>query len=128
MEQTSTLPLSGINVLEFGHTVMGPTCGMILAFKAQIPVAPVARPENLFEDEHLNTSEGLVTTTLPDGNKGKLPKIPLQMEGCNFRLREDPPAVGQGGTDVLRKAGFSAEEIDSLTKSGVLVTEAEKTR
>ena len=26
-----TLPLSGIRVLDFGHTVMGPTAGLILA-------------------------------------------------------------------------------------------------
>jgi crotonobetainyl-CoA:carnitine CoA-transferase CaiB-like acyl-CoA transferase len=28
---TTTLPLAGIQVLELGHTVMGPTCGLILA-------------------------------------------------------------------------------------------------
>ena len=26
-----TLPLSGVRVLDFGHTVMGPTAGLILA-------------------------------------------------------------------------------------------------
>jgi len=31
MKQANTLPLNGISVLEFGHTVMGPTCGLILA-------------------------------------------------------------------------------------------------
>jgi crotonobetainyl-CoA:carnitine CoA-transferase CaiB-like acyl-CoA transferase len=94
---------------------------MNLAFEAKIPVAPVARPEDLFDDEHLNASEGLVSTTLPNGNQGKLPKIPLQMEGCDFGLREDPPAVGQGGAEFLKKAGLSAEEINNLAKDGVLV-------
>ncbi len=28
---TATLPLSGIRILEFSHTIMGPTCGMVLA-------------------------------------------------------------------------------------------------
>lgn len=31
METNSELPLKGIKVLELGHTVMGPTCGLILA-------------------------------------------------------------------------------------------------
>lgn len=31
MDAEKTLPLSGIRVLELGHAVMGPTCGMILA-------------------------------------------------------------------------------------------------
>ena len=30
-ETQSTLPLSGIRVIEFSHMVMGPTCGLILA-------------------------------------------------------------------------------------------------
>lgn len=31
MSNDSRLPLAGVRVLELGHTVMGPTCGMILA-------------------------------------------------------------------------------------------------
>ena len=31
MTETRTLPLDGIRVLEFGHTILGPCCGMILA-------------------------------------------------------------------------------------------------
>ena len=28
---TQTLPLAGLRVLEMAHTVMGPTCGVVLA-------------------------------------------------------------------------------------------------
>ena len=31
MSTNKNLPLDGIRVLEMGHTVMGPTCGLILA-------------------------------------------------------------------------------------------------
>lgn len=31
MSEHKKLPLAGIKVLELGHTVMGPTCGLILA-------------------------------------------------------------------------------------------------
>jgi crotonobetainyl-CoA:carnitine CoA-transferase CaiB-like acyl-CoA transferase len=31
MSKTTSLPYSGIRVIEFGHMVMGPTCGMLLA-------------------------------------------------------------------------------------------------
>lgn len=31
MDETAELPLKGIKVLEFGHTVMGPVCGLVLA-------------------------------------------------------------------------------------------------
>jgi crotonobetainyl-CoA:carnitine CoA-transferase CaiB-like acyl-CoA transferase len=29
--KAGTLPLSGVRVLDFGHTVMGPTAGLILS-------------------------------------------------------------------------------------------------
>ncbi len=31
MDKGVSLPLAGITVLELGHTVMGPTCGLVLA-------------------------------------------------------------------------------------------------
>ena len=31
METDKNLPLKGVKVLELGHTVMGPTCGLVLA-------------------------------------------------------------------------------------------------
>ena len=31
MSHNNNLPLKGVKVLELGHTVMGPTCGVILA-------------------------------------------------------------------------------------------------
>lgn len=31
MNAEMSLPLAGITVFELGHTIMGPTCGMILA-------------------------------------------------------------------------------------------------
>jgi crotonobetainyl-CoA:carnitine CoA-transferase CaiB-like acyl-CoA transferase len=96
---------------------------MDLAFKAHIPVAPVARPQDLFEDEHLNAAGGLVTTTLPSGKQTKLPKIPLQMEKCDFGLRQDPPRVGQGGAGFLKQAGLSDDEIAQLAKAGVVIVE-----
>ena len=53
---------------------------MALAEKAGIPFAPVARPQDLFEDPHLNQSGSLAATTLPGGGVAKLPKIPLRMD------------------------------------------------
>jgi crotonobetainyl-CoA:carnitine CoA-transferase CaiB-like acyl-CoA transferase len=93
---------------------------MELAEKAGIPVAPVARPEDLFEDPHLNRSGGLAVTRLPGGGTGKLPKIPLRMDGRPFDLRLDPPAIGEGSAGLYREIGLSAEEIRSLVADGVV--------
>jgi crotonobetainyl-CoA:carnitine CoA-transferase CaiB-like acyl-CoA transferase len=94
-----------------------------LAEKAGIPFAPIVRPAELFEDRHLNEAGALAETTLPDGKKTKLPKIPLRMDGKSFDLRRDPPRVGQGSRDVLKAAGLTDHEIDDLIQKGVLAGE-----
>jgi crotonobetainyl-CoA:carnitine CoA-transferase CaiB-like acyl-CoA transferase len=93
---------------------------MGLAEKAGIPVAPVARPEDLFEDPHLNQSGSLAVTRLPGGGTGKLPKIPLRMDGRAFDLRLDPPAIGEGSAGLYREIGLSGDEIRRLAAEGVI--------
>ena len=93
---------------------------MTLAEEAQIPFAPVNRPVDLWDDIHLQQSGGLVETTMPCGKRGKLPKLPLQMEGAGFALRLQPPAVGEGAEELLAQAGLSPDEVSSLVAQGVL--------
>jgi crotonobetainyl-CoA:carnitine CoA-transferase CaiB-like acyl-CoA transferase len=88
--------------------------------KAGIPFAPIAKPEDLFEDPHLNQSGSLVDTTLPGGVKAKLPKIPVRIGSHDFGLRNNPPRVGEGSREVLKSIGISDEEIDELQKAGTL--------
>ena len=53
-------------------------------------------------------------TQLPDGNTGKLPKIPLRLNGKPFNLRSQPPGIGNGTRELLQKAGLSESEILEL--------------
>lgn len=100
---------------------------MALAEKAGIPFAPVARPQDLFEDPHLNQSDSLVETRLPGGGVAKLPKIPLRMDRSGFGLRLNPPGIGEGSLEVYRKCGFSSAEISALADQGVIeLVEAER--
>lgn len=93
---------------------------MILAEKAGIPFAPVARPQDLFEDPQLNQSGSLATTKLPGGGAAKLPKIPLRMDQLPFDLRLDPPAIGEGSRELYKACGFAEEEIRRLVLDGVV--------
>lgn len=54
-----------------------------------LPFAPIGRPEDLFDDPHLNASGGLVAVQLPDGSETRLPSLPLEMDGRRF----DTPAA-----------------------------------
>jgi crotonobetainyl-CoA:carnitine CoA-transferase CaiB-like acyl-CoA transferase len=87
---------------------------------AGVPFAPVNRPEQLFDDPHLNQAGALIDTVLPDGRATKLPKLPLQMDGASFGLYREPPEVGEGSGAFLRSLGLSQSEIDELAGAGVI--------
>ncbi|MGJ3647724.1 CaiB/BaiF CoA transferase family protein [Sphingomonas sp. GlSt437] len=46
-----------------------------------IPFAPIARPEDMFEDPHLLASRGLEPVTLMDGSETFLPALPIVLDG-----------------------------------------------
>ncbi len=85
-----------------------------------IPFAPIRRPDQLFEDPHLNRSGGFVETMLPSGKKTKLPKLPLRMGEYEFGLRSEPPKPGEGTHEVLKSVGFSDDDITAFINAGVV--------
>jgi crotonobetainyl-CoA:carnitine CoA-transferase CaiB-like acyl-CoA transferase len=90
--------------------------------RAGIPFAPINRPTDLFDDPHLNAHGGLVDVTMQRGaNEGKaigLPALPLEMDQKKFGLRSELPRAGADSITVLKEAGFSDEEIQSMLDQG----------
>jgi crotonobetainyl-CoA:carnitine CoA-transferase CaiB-like acyl-CoA transferase len=93
---------------------------MTLAEQANIPFAPVNQPVDLFDDPHMNASGGLVETETPAGKQVMLPKLPLRLGGQSFGLRLQPPAVGEGASDILQLAGLKPEAITALAAAGII--------
>ena len=87
--------------------------------KLGLPFAPIAKPEDLFDDPHLNASGGLTPVTLPGGIRTKVPNLPIEMDGARFGTRLDIPRVGEHTRDVLAGLGYDSAAIAKL--------EAEKT-
>lgn len=81
---------------------------------ARIPFAPIARPEDLFEDPHLRATGGLLDTVLPDGTRTALPRTPIVMDGVPDHVRSDPPAIGQDARAILRDVGYDPAAIEAL--------------
>lgn len=88
--------------------------------KAGIPFAPIGKVEDLFVDPHLNAG-GLAETTLGNGVKAKLPKLPIELDGERPPLRSQPPQVGEHSRAILAEAGLSEAEIDALARDKVIV-------
>jgi crotonobetainyl-CoA:carnitine CoA-transferase CaiB-like acyl-CoA transferase len=59
-----------------------------------LPFAPIARPEDLFDDPQLNAG-GLVEVTLPSGERARLPGLPLAFDGARLPLRHDLARVSE---------------------------------
>jgi crotonobetainyl-CoA:carnitine CoA-transferase CaiB-like acyl-CoA transferase len=87
---------------------------------AQIACAPVGRPDDLFDDPHLNAGGGLLAIDIADGGQARLPALPLAYDGQRFGLRSQPPACGNATTDALAECGYSRERIAALAKDGIV--------
>jgi crotonobetainyl-CoA:carnitine CoA-transferase CaiB-like acyl-CoA transferase len=60
-----------------------------------LPFAPIMRPEDLLEDEHLRAHGGLVEVTLESGERALLPALPIEIDGQRAGMRHDLPAPGE---------------------------------
>ncbi|HMO38538.1 MAG TPA: CaiB/BaiF CoA-transferase family protein [Saprospiraceae bacterium] len=88
--------------------------------QADIPFAPVATPEDLFDDPQLTIGGSLLTTTLPDGTVAHLPTFPLEYGGEKATLRLHPPAIGEHTAAILSSIGISHDVIESLKEQNII--------
>ena len=79
-----------------------------------LPFAPIARPEELFGDPHLNATGGLAAVRMNDGTMSKVPLMPFTLGGRRPGIRLQPPLLGEHSEALLREAGYSVEEIAAL--------------
>ena len=75
--------------------------------EAGLPFARVNTPSDLFDDPHLNTGGGMVTVTLADGKRVKVPALPIQFGAERPGLRMDLPRPGEHTEEVLRGLGIA---------------------
>lgn len=79
-----------------------------------LPFAPIARPEDLFEDPHLNARGGLLDLELPDGGRVKLPALPITMDDVRCGLTLNPPKIGEHSVEILASLGYAPDDIQKF--------------
>ena len=89
-----------------------------------LPFAPIARPEDLFDDPHLRASGGLSRITLPNGEQADVPVLPLEMEGRRFGTRLDLPRIGEHTRELLVELGCPEHEITEWMAQGIVAAYA----
>jgi crotonobetainyl-CoA:carnitine CoA-transferase CaiB-like acyl-CoA transferase len=82
--------------------------------KNGLPFAPITRPQDLFDDPHLNGTGGLAPLTLPDGRATRVPLLPLMLDGARPGVRTNPPVIGEHTATLLREAGYTDAQIDAM--------------
>lgn len=95
---------------------------MALCEEFGLPYSPIRRPDDLFEDVHLNESGGMTEVTLPDGEKVNIPMLPFEMDGQRFGARIDVPAAGRDSQAILSGLGYPPETIQEMQKNGIVFT------
>lgn len=85
-----------------------------------LPFAPIATPEDLFDDPHLNASGGLTPVTLLNGRKAKVPNLPIEMDGQRFGTRLDLPRIGEHTRELLSQLGYDGKAIEDLIAQKVV--------
>ena len=89
-----------------------------------LPFAPIVKPEELYDDEHLLATGGLADIKLPDGKRaGEIAQttlFPFTMDGQRLGVRLNPPIKGEHTQGILEGLGFDARRIESLKASGAV--------
>ena len=94
-QRARTLPAVASAFATLTRTELMDTCEAL-----GLPFAPIGRPAELFDDPHLNGSDGLIALELPDGRATKLPALPLALDGQRFGRRRGLPRVGEHNDEI----------------------------
>ncbi|MDZ5649471.1 CaiB/BaiF CoA-transferase family protein [Nitrospirillum sp. BR 11828] len=84
-----------------------------------LPFAPINRPEDLFDDAHLNAAGGLLDLTLPDDRPIRLPALPVELDGRRPGVVQDLAKPGQHTREVLASVGYGEAEVADLLARGL---------
>jgi crotonobetainyl-CoA:carnitine CoA-transferase CaiB-like acyl-CoA transferase len=92
--------------------------------KAGLPYAPIRRPEDLYDDPHLQATGGLAEVVLPDGDKAgqtvRTTLFPITLDGQRLPVRLQPPPLGAHTSELLLGLGYGADQVESLRSQGLV--------
>jgi crotonobetainyl-CoA:carnitine CoA-transferase CaiB-like acyl-CoA transferase len=86
--------------------------------QAGLPFAPITKPEELFDDPHLQATGGLADVRLTDGDKAgqtaQAALLPFTMDGQRLGVRHQPPYQGENTDELLAELGMTTQDIQRM--------------
>lgn len=79
-----------------------------------LPFAPIGKPEDMFDDPHLNAIGALEPVTLPDGRVTRLPTVPIAFDGQLVARASTLPLPDADGEEV--RSGLSSAAASAATR------------
>lgn len=83
-----------------------------------LPFAPIRKPQELYDDPHLQATGGLAEITLTDGARAgqaaRTTLLPFTLNGQRLGAGHQPPRMGADTDALLAALGYSAADIEAL--------------
>lgn len=98
------------------------TCDELLLILEEIavPHAPVLNIDKMIEHPQVIARDMITDIEQPGFGPIKTTKFPIHMSGIDRTIRKPAPQLGEDTEEVLKKLGYSMEEIEVLEQKGVI--------
>ncbi|MBD9485089.1 CoA transferase [Pseudomonas sp. PDM14] len=87
---------------------------------AEVPASRIYSAEDMFADPQYLAREMFLAAKLPDGKPFKMPGIVPKLSDTPGSVEWTGPQLGEHNDQVLRRLGYSAEQITALRASGAI--------
>ena len=111
--------LGGILVGEFEKRSVDELVASLV--EAEIPVARILQPEEVFDDEQFIHNETFVTWEHPQAGTVRQPRHPVRFASGETPVPESVPGLGEHTDEILAELGRTAEQIAQLRQAGAIV-------
>jgi formyl-CoA transferase len=89
---------------------------------AAVPCGPIRNVAEVIADPQVRAQDLIHETTHAAVGEIKLTGAPYHFQGSRVETRVPPPVLGQQTVEILREAGYSAEEAAAVIESGAAAT------
>jgi crotonobetainyl-CoA:carnitine CoA-transferase CaiB-like acyl-CoA transferase len=99
---------------------------LTLLERADIPCGPMNTLDGLIDDPHLAAVGFFQTQTHPTEGQIRYTGIPSRWNGNGLKVTRHAPRLGEHSVAVLKEAGVSPDEIDTLLQGGATIDGEQK--